>query len=169
VKRRAIHGQLLSFSSYIGGSSLVELQLLLKLYRILSVPCQQSIAICISTDELFPSFGDVEILVYLLQEAFDDQRLRPASCCKVLLFIMLGDMNKPPYASLARISGVGIRLRKRTWIQELKNIRYIRIRHPAWPHEPGPVWDRGEAWHHSDDDPYSDENPSFKSRHPNLG
>jgi hypothetical protein len=96
MTRSAIHGQLLSFSGDIRCSTLVELQLVLQLGSILSTPRQQAIAVCISADKLFPSIGDVEVLVDLLQEAFDDKSLGPPRCSDILLFIMLGDMNKPP-------------------------------------------------------------------------
>lgn len=96
MTRSAIHGQLLSFNCDIHCSSLVVLQLVLQLGRILSTPCQEAIAVCISADELFPSIGDVEVLVDLFQEAFDDKSLGPPRCSDILLFIMLSDMNKSP-------------------------------------------------------------------------
>lgn len=96
MTRSAVHGQLLSFSGDIRCSTLVELQLVLQLGGILSTPCQKAIAICVSADNLFPSIGDVEVLIDLFQEAFDDKSLGPPRCSNILLFIMLGDMNKPP-------------------------------------------------------------------------
>jgi hypothetical protein len=96
MTRSAIHGQLLSFSGDILCSTLVVLQLVLQLGSILSTPCQKAIAVCVSADKLFPSIGDVEVLVDLFQEAFDDKSLGPPRCSNVLLFIMLGDMDKPP-------------------------------------------------------------------------
>jgi hypothetical protein len=96
MTRSAIHGQLLSFNCDIHCSSLVVLQLVLQLGRILSTPCQEAIAVCVSADKLFPSIGDVEVLVDLFQEAFDDKSLGPPRYSDILLFIMLSDMNKSP-------------------------------------------------------------------------
>jgi hypothetical protein len=101
MTRSAIHGQLLSFSGDILCSTLVELKLVLQLGSILSTPYQQAIAVCVSADKFFPSIGDIEVLVDLFQEAFDDKSLGPPRCSDILLFIMLGDMNKPPWKLLA--------------------------------------------------------------------
>lgn len=96
MTRSAIHGQLLSFGGDFHGSPLMELQLVLQLGSILSTPCEEAIAVCVSADKLFPSFGNIEVLVDLLQEAFDHKSLGPPRRSDVLLLIMLGDMNKSP-------------------------------------------------------------------------
>jgi hypothetical protein len=59
-------------------------------------PFNQSIAIRRSSDEFFPGCCYVEVVVDLLQEAFDDKGTRPLGDIELLLFVMIGDVDQSP-------------------------------------------------------------------------